>query len=39
VCARWLAGDGPSRTLLEFMRRRGFQAPADWKGFRPLTSK
>ena len=32
-------GDGPSQTLLNYMKGFDFQAPADWKGFRPLTSK
>lgn len=34
-----LNGDGPSLTLLEYMEELQFEAPADWKGFRPLTSK
>jgi len=34
-----LGGDGPSLTLLSYMKDRDYQAPADWKGFRPLTSK
>eukprot|EP01036_Dinobryon_divergens_P029541 gene29541-38656_t len=34
-----LGGDGPSRTLLEYMKERNFVAPKDWKGYRPLTSK
>ena len=32
-------GDGPSRTILGYMGRRGFAAPADWPGYRALTSK
>eukprot|EP01038_Epipyxis_sp_PR26KG_P015176 gene15176-20442_t len=32
-------GDGPCKTLLEYMSERGFVAPYDWKGYRPLTSK
>ncbi|CAM9786642.1 unnamed protein product, partial [Phaeothamnion confervicola] len=32
-------GDGPSKTILAYMRNREFQAPASWKGFRELTSK
>ncbi|KAK9817269.1 hypothetical protein WJX72_012075 [[Myrmecia] bisecta] len=31
--------DGPSTTLLEFMGRSDFVAPADWEGFRELTEK
>ena len=31
--------DGPSATLLEYMNARDWKAPADWDGFRPLTSK
>jgi hypothetical protein len=33
------AGDGPCLTLLEYMEERDWKAPADWAGFRPLTSK
>ena len=32
-------GDGPSQTLLSYMGSRDWQAPADWDGYRPLTSK
>lgn len=32
-------GDGPCQTLLSYMKDREYTAPADWKGFRPLTSK
>jgi hypothetical protein len=32
-------GDGPSQTLLRYMKGFNFVAPADWQGFRPLTSK
>jgi class 3 adenylate cyclase len=32
-------GDGPSNTLLRYMEAHGWQAPASWKGYRPLTSK
>lgn len=31
--------DGPSDTLLAFMQGHGFEAPADWKGYRELTEK
>lgn len=31
--------DGPSRRLLAYMRSQGGIAPAEWEGFRPLTSK
>lgn len=34
-----LDGDGPSKTLLSYMEERNWTAPADWAGFRPLTSK
>jgi len=34
-----LGGDGPSKTLLSYMRNRNFETPKNWKGFRPLTSK
>ncbi|GMH68955.1 hypothetical protein TL16_g05047 [Triparma laevis f. inornata] len=32
-------GDGPSRTILNYMRNRAWICPPDWQGFRPLTSK
>jgi hypothetical protein len=32
-------GDGPCQTLLSYMKDRDYTAPADWKGFRPLTNK
>ena len=32
-------GDGPSRTLLNYMGLREWVCPSDWKGYRPLTSK
>ncbi len=32
-------GDGPSSTLLNYMKGFNYVAPSDWKGFRPLTSK
>lgn len=32
-------GDGPSRTLLNYMGNCEFKAPPSWKGFRPLTAK
>ena len=31
--------DGPTKTLLNYMKKFDFVAPADWKNFRPLTSK
>lgn len=34
-----LGGDGPSLTLLRYMGEFNWQAPSDFKGFRPLTSK
>lgn len=45
-CDKWMAtnaegfdGDGPSRVILNYMNNRNNTAPADWKGYRPLTSK
>ncbi len=32
-------GDGPSRTLLDYMQARNWKCPSDWDGYRPLTSK
>jgi hypothetical protein len=32
-------GDGPSRTLLNYMQARDWKCPDDWNGYRPLTSK
>ncbi len=32
-------GDGPSRTLLEYMGNKGFVPPKDWKGYRELNCK
>mmetsp|Transcript_49453 Transcript_49453/g.96719 ORF Transcript_49453/g.96719 Transcript_49453/m.96719 type:complete len:836 (-) Transcript_49453:780-3287(-) len=32
-------GDGPSKTILNYMRARDWICPEDWRGFRPLTSK
>ena len=34
-----VGGDGPSRTLLNYMRARDWICPPDWRGYRPLTSK
>ena len=31
--------DGPTKTILEYMRKLKFQAPNDWDGYRVLTSK
>lgn len=31
--------DGPSRTLLSYMKCRDWTCPKDWNGYRPLTSK
>lgn len=31
--------DGPTKTILNYMKRYNFNAPSDWKNFRPLTSK
>ena len=32
-------GDGPSQTLLNYMKNLDYTAPASWQGYRPLTSK
>mmetsp|Transcript_25615 Transcript_25615/g.59108 ORF Transcript_25615/g.59108 Transcript_25615/m.59108 type:complete len:203 (+) Transcript_25615:1571-2179(+) len=32
-------GDGPSKTLLNYMQGQDLICPRDWQGFRPLTSK
>jgi len=34
-----LGGDGPCKTLLEYMEEFGPDAPSWWKGYRPLTAK
>lgn len=34
-----MGGDGPSRTLLSYMKARNWKCPEDWNGYRPLTSK
>ena len=31
--------DGPTKTILEYMRKLNFKAPDDWDGYRVLTSK
>ena len=31
--------DGPTKTLLSYMKRHDYVAPSDWKHYRPLTSK
>jgi hypothetical protein len=31
--------DGPSQTLISVINRNNGAAPADWKGYRPLTDK
>ena len=31
--------DGPSKTLLQYMKKFNFTAPSTWKQYRPLTSK
>ena len=31
--------DGPSMTLLEFMKESSFKSPEDWNGYRSLTEK
>lgn len=37
--AMQIEGDGPSQTLIKYMEEFDFEAPEDWKGFRPLTAK
>lgn len=32
-------GDGPSRTILKYMKNKDWTCPNDWMGYRPLTSK
>jgi len=32
-------GDGPSQTILNYMRNRQWTCPKEWAGYRPLTSK
>jgi len=34
-----LGGDGPSKTLLNYMSNFDFKPPSDWHGYRPLTAK
>lgn len=34
-----IGGDGPSRTILNYMEVRDWVCPNDWKGYRPLTNK
>ena len=34
-----LGGDGPSLTLLQYMKNQNYEAPSTWKGYRPLTAK
>ena len=36
---RFKPDDGPSQTLLTYMREQGKKAPDDWQGYRTLTSK
>ena len=31
--------DGPSCTLLDFMKEHDFKAPEDWQGYRQLSEK
>jgi hypothetical protein len=39
-CSQRLAmGDGPCQRLIKYMMELGEEAPADWAGYRPLTSK
>mmetsp|Transcript_16151 Transcript_16151/g.30501 ORF Transcript_16151/g.30501 Transcript_16151/m.30501 type:complete len:154 (+) Transcript_16151:366-827(+) len=32
-------GDGPSQTIMNYMKARDWTCPDGWKGYRPLTSK
>jgi hypothetical protein len=34
-----VGGDGPSLALLKYMNTFNFEAPKEWKNYRPLTSK
>lgn len=34
-----LRGDGPSQTIMNYMKARDWACPEEWKGYRPLTSK
>lgn len=36
---RMSMGDGACQRLIAYMEERGGEAPSDWRGFRPLTSK
>ena len=34
-----IGGDGPSQTILNYMKNRDWECPESWQGYRPLTSK
>ena len=38
-CLSLVGNDKPTKVLLEFLKEYNYSAPADWKGFRSLTSK
>lgn len=38
-CLNFFENDGPTKTLLKFIKEHNFQAPNNWQGFRALTSK
>lgn len=38
-CLEMRKDDGPTQSLLRVMGKFDFKAPADWKGYRALTSK
>jgi len=38
-CLSFYDSDGPTKTLLNFIKENNFKAPQNWKGFRALTSK
>jgi len=38
-CLKIFQDDGPSMTLLSYIKENNYQSPEDWKGFRALTSK
>jgi len=39
MCQSELGGDGPSQTILNYMKHRDWICPPDWAGYRPLTCK
>ena len=33
-----IGGDGPSRAVLDFMKKHKYEAPAEWRGYREITN-